>query len=62
MTGLSLVPKPWDCPLGRSVGERSASGEAVPEGAVERAEVRMRGTSSVVNSNEKFEGRKSKVS
>ncbi len=24
-----------------SVGERSASGEAVPEGAVERAEVRM---------------------
>ena len=25
----------------RVVGERSASGEAVPEGAVERAEVRM---------------------
>ncbi len=27
--------------MGRSVGERSVSGEAVPEGAVERTEVRM---------------------
>ncbi len=37
--GLSMIPKLWI--QWRMVGERSMNGEAVPEGTVERMEVRM---------------------
>jgi hypothetical protein len=40
--GAKLAAEAMDVPLwGHMVGERSASGEALPEGDVERAEVRM---------------------
>ena len=42
LNGAKLITEAMDAQLRLCVvGERSASGEAVPEGAVERAEVRM---------------------
>ncbi len=41
ITGLSIPPKLETMPLGILVGERSACGEGILEGVLERAGVRM---------------------
>jgi hypothetical protein len=42
ITGLSIAPKPWMSTVKVGmVGERSVSGEGIPEGVLEQTEVRM---------------------
>ena len=41
VAGLSAAPKPWDDRQRSSVGERSICSEGLPEGGLERMEVRM---------------------